>query len=171
MQRLYLGKEHIRGNAKRPSGQSVEVGELPEKRAERRVEIPHRPGTKATEGTLTFTLRRIAAVCLCLTLCNTMDCSLPGSSVCELSQARILEWVAIFFSRGSSQPRDRARISRLTGRFFPTEPLGKPHKEDGKPHKDRKLLLGFKSMSDRRHLHFTSGLWLICRRWSIWNKQ
>ena len=41
VQRLYLGKEHVRGSEKRPSGQSVEVGELPEKRAERRVEIPH----------------------------------------------------------------------------------------------------------------------------------
>ena len=40
------------------------------------------------------------------TLCDPMDCSLPGSSVHGISQARILEWVAIPFSRGSSQPRD-----------------------------------------------------------------
>ena len=40
-------------------------------------------------------------VCLCLTLCDPMDCSPPGSSVCGISQARILEWVAIPFSRGS----------------------------------------------------------------------
>ena len=39
---------------------------------------------------------------LCPTLCNPMDCSLPGSSVPEISQARILEWVAISYSRGSS---------------------------------------------------------------------
>ena len=38
----------------------------------------------------------------CPTLCNRMVCSLPGSSVHRISQARILEWVAIFFSRGSS---------------------------------------------------------------------
>ena len=44
----------------------------------------------------------------CLTLCNLMDCSLPGSSVHGILQARLLEWVAIFFSRGSSQPRDPA---------------------------------------------------------------
>ena len=42
----------------------------------------------------------------CLTLCDPMDCSLPGSSVYGILQARILEWVAIFFFRASSQPRD-----------------------------------------------------------------
>ena len=41
----------------------------------------------------------------CLTLCNPMNCSPPGSSVHGILQARILEWVAISFSRGSSQPR------------------------------------------------------------------
>ena len=45
-------------------------------------------------------------VCLCPTLCKPMDCSPPGSSVHGILQARILEWVAIPFSRGSSQPRD-----------------------------------------------------------------
>ena len=43
---------------------------------------------------------------LCLTLCDLMDCSLPGSSVHGILQARILEWVAISFSRGSSRPRN-----------------------------------------------------------------
>ena len=43
---------------------------------------------------------------LCPTLYHPMDCSMPGSSVCGILQARILEWVAISFSRGSSQPRD-----------------------------------------------------------------
>ena len=42
----------------------------------------------------------------CLTLCDPMDCSLPGFSVHGILQARILEWVTISFSRGSSQPRD-----------------------------------------------------------------
>ena len=42
----------------------------------------------------------------CLTLGNPMDCSQPGSSVYGISQARILEWVAISFSRGSTRPRD-----------------------------------------------------------------
>ena len=42
----------------------------------------------------------------CPTLCDSMDCSLPGCSVHRILQARILEWGAIAFSRGSSQPRD-----------------------------------------------------------------
>ena len=45
------------------------------------------------------------------TLCDPMDCSPPGSSVHGILQARILEWVAISFSRGSSRPRDRTHIS------------------------------------------------------------
>ena len=48
---------------------------------------------------------------LCLTLCDPMDCSPPGSTVHEILQARILKWVAIPFSRGSSPPRDQTRIS------------------------------------------------------------
>ena len=47
-----------------------------------------------------------------------MDCSPPGSSVHEISQARILGWVAISLSRGSSQPRDRTQVSYTAGRFF-----------------------------------------------------
>ena len=47
-----------------------------------------------------------------------MDCSPPGSSVHGILQARILEWVAISFSRGSSQPRDQTRVSCTAGRFF-----------------------------------------------------
>ena len=42
---------------------------------------------------------------LCTTLCDSMDCSLPGSSVHGIFQTRVLEWVVISFSRGSSQPR------------------------------------------------------------------
>ena len=51
------------------------------------------------------------------TLFDPMDCSLPGSSVHEIFQARILEWVAISFSRGSFQPRDQTRAS-TAGRFL-----------------------------------------------------
>ena len=54
----------------------------------------------------------------CLTLCDPMDCSLPGSSVQEILQARILEWVAISFSRGLSQPRDQTLVFCIAGRFF-----------------------------------------------------
>ena len=46
-----------------------------------------------------------------LTLCNPMDCSQPGSSVHRILQARILEWVAISSSKGSSQPRDQTSVS------------------------------------------------------------
>ena len=49
---------------------------------------------------------------------NPMDCSLPGSSVHGILQARILEWVAVPFSRGSSQPRDQTQVSRIAGGFF-----------------------------------------------------
>ena len=61
----------------------------------------------------------------CPTLCNPVDCSPPGSSVYGISQARILEWVAMPFSRGFSWPRDQTRVSCLPGRFFTTEPLMK----------------------------------------------
>ena len=54
----------------------------------------------------------------CLILQNLMDRSQPGSSVCRILQARILEWVVISFSRGSSQPRDRTQVSRVVGRRF-----------------------------------------------------
>ena len=54
----------------------------------------------------------------CLTLCDPMDCSSPGSSVHEILQARILEWVAISFSRGSSRPRDQIQVSCIAGRYF-----------------------------------------------------
>ena len=46
-----------------------------------------------------------------------MDCSLPGFSVHGILQARILEWVAIPFSRGSSQTRDRTQVSSFAGEF------------------------------------------------------
>ena len=54
----------------------------------------------------------------CLTLCDPMDCNLPGSSIHEIFQARVLEWVAISFSRGSSQPRDQSRVSCIAGKLF-----------------------------------------------------
>ena len=53
-----------------------------------------------------------------LTLFDPMDCSLPGSSVHGIFQAKVLEWVAISFSRGSFQPRDRTWVSYTAGRRF-----------------------------------------------------
>ena len=56
-----------------------------------------------------------------------MDCSPPGSTVYEIFQARILEWVAISFSRGSSQPRVRTRVSYTAANSLLTELQGKPN--------------------------------------------
>ena len=63
-------------------------------------------------------------ICYCfmtklrLTLCDPMDCSLLDSSVHRILQARLLEWVAIPFSREFSQPSDRTQVSYIAGRFF-----------------------------------------------------
>ena len=54
----------------------------------------------------------------CPTLCDPMDCSLPGSSVHGIFQAIVLEWIAISFSRGSSWPRDQTWVSRIVDRHF-----------------------------------------------------
>ena len=54
----------------------------------------------------------------CLTLCDPVDCSLPSFSVHGILQARILEWVTISFSRGSSCPRHQTQVSRIGGRRF-----------------------------------------------------
>ena len=54
----------------------------------------------------------------CPTLCKPMDCSPPGSSVCKILQARILEWVAMPSSRGSSRSRDGTQVSCIASRFF-----------------------------------------------------
>ena len=62
------------------------------------------------------------------TLCDTVDCSLPGSIVHGILQARILEWAAIPFSRGSSQPKDRTQVSSIAGRFFTSLATREAHK-------------------------------------------
>ena len=54
----------------------------------------------------------------CPTLCDPVDYSLPGSSVHGIFQARVLEWVVISFSRGSSGPRDQTQVSHIVGRRF-----------------------------------------------------
>ena len=63
----------------------------------------------------------------CPALCDPMNCSLPGFPVDGILQARVLEWVAITFFRGSSWPSDQSWVSRIAGRFFkPSKPSGKP---------------------------------------------
>ena len=56
----------------------------------------------------------------------SMDCSLPGSPIHGILQARILEWVAVPSSRGSSRHKDGTCVSCIAGRFFTTKPPGKP---------------------------------------------
>ena len=81
-----------------------------------------------------FTFIYICVVCasllhLCLTVCDPMVCSPPGSSVRGILQARILEWVAMSSFRGSSPPRDwicAPFVSCIAGRFFTTVPPGTP---------------------------------------------
>ena len=63
---------------------------------------------------------------LCATICDPIDCSLPGSSVHGIFQAKVLEWVAISLSRGSSWPRDRIQFPALQADALASEPLGKP---------------------------------------------
>ena len=77
----------------------------------------------------------------CPTLCDPMDCSPPGSSVHGIFQAWILEWVAVSFSRGSSWPRDRTRVSRIVGRRFTIWATREVHQ------KHRRVVASFKRMS------------------------
>ena len=70
---------------------------------------------------------------VCYFLDNSMDCGLPGSCVLGILQARVLEWVSMPSSRGSSQPRDRTQISLIEGRFFTSEPPGKSHLSSSLP--------------------------------------
>ena len=62
---------------------------------------------------------------LCLTLCDPVDCSPPGSSVHVILQTRILEWIAIPFSRGSSLPSNQILVSCIEGKFFTVWATGK----------------------------------------------
>ena len=62
---------------------------------------------------------------LCLILCDPMHCRPPGSPLHGLFQVRILEWVAIPFFRGSSQPKDQTQVSCIAGRFFTSRVMRK----------------------------------------------
>ena len=70
----------------------------------------------------------VCAICSsCLILCDPMEYSPPGSSVHGISQARLLEWLAMLSSRGSSQPTKRTHVSCSEGRFFTITSSGEPH--------------------------------------------
>ena len=91
---------------------------------------------------------------LCLTLCDPMDYSPPGSSVHGILQARILEWVSISFSRGSSLSRDRTQVFCIQSDTLPSE-------SPGKPRMGHKLLKNHQSMPEKIHLAvvFRVGRW------------
>ena len=74
--------------------------------------------TVRSDKTNTYLFSESEVAQFCLTLCDPMDCSLSGSSFHGIFQARILEWVAISFSRRSSQPRDWTQVSCIVGRRF-----------------------------------------------------
>ena len=71
----------------------------------------------------------IPGICaqLCPTLCDPQGCNLPGFFVYGILQARILEWVAFSFSRGSPPPRGQTHVTCIGSGFFATEPLGKSY--------------------------------------------
>ena len=125
----------------------------------------------------------LSKVCVCPqlypTLCNTIDYSLPGSSVYGIFQARIPKWVAISYASGSSRCRDQPASlvsSALMGRFLTTASPGKPTCQrqvlfyshftewESKMGSSKKLTQGYKSRSDRTWGQ-TQGLWLWTSVW------
>ena len=99
-------------------------------------------------------------VCSEASVCDPMDCSPPGSSVHGILQARILEWVTMPSSRGSSQPRDQTCVSCIScfaSRFFTTEPPGKPAHTQLHFFKSHSGLFSSKKIEKLRTSH--SGKW------------
>ena len=93
----------------------------------------------------------------CPTLCDPLDCSPPGSSVLGISQARILEWLAISFSRGSSQLRDQIRvfcIFCIAGDTLPLSHRGSPIYTHTHTHTHTQLYTDFNLRCTFIHPHF-----------------
>ena len=89
--------------------------------------VPHKNGTVCSAYITSAPLMCVHILKSCLTLCDPIGYSPPGSSGHGISQARILEWVAISFSRGPWRPRDRNHttcVSCLVGRFFTSWAIG-----------------------------------------------
>ena len=76
----------------------------------------------------------------CSTPCNPLDCSLPGSSVCEILQARTLEWLASPFYRGSSRPSFQTQVFWIEEDALPSESPRKPKIKDQTIHKSRNII-------------------------------
>ena len=79
----------------------------------------------------------------CPTLCDPMDCSLPGSSVLGILQTRKLEWVVYLFSRRFSQPRNQTRVSCIAGGVFTSWATREPKELPGRVHFKSLLSLSF----------------------------
>ena len=111
-----------------------------------------------------------SVIMLSLTLCNPMDYSPPSSSVHGFSQAKILEWVAISFSRGSSWCRDQTHIFYIDRRLFNTEPLGNPLIDHNLLHFEYLICLMYiycvKNLWYLRRLLYVYGLWMLNDSWS-----
>ena len=118
------------------------------------------PGYSDQEKSLNLSLTGVG-VCsqsalvaqLCPALCNPMDCSLPGSSVHGILQARILEWVDIPFPRGSSQPRDWTWGFCIVGRFFTIWAKGKVQNGTSLSHKKEWKIATCSNMDGPRDHH------------------
>ena len=95
-----------------------------------------------------FLVKGLAAQ-LCLTLCDPVDCSPPGSSVHGMLWARILEWVAMPSSRGSSRPRDQTHISCIGKQILYTESPGKPIPKSVRSRIIRKHSIVFSSLGNK----------------------
>ena len=74
---------------------------------------------------LSLAIWSLVLLILLLTLCDPVDCGPPCSSVHGIFQARLLKWIAIHFTRGSSQPRDRIQVSSIAVRLFSIQATGK----------------------------------------------
>ena len=119
---------------------------------------------KKKKKTLTFWTREVKVTQSCLTLCNPMDYKVHG-----ILQARILEWLAIPFSRGSSQPRDRTEVSHIAGGFFISwatlvnkeirvKKRRRKATKIGSTHKERKQISSSKNYNN---LNWESKCWFI----------
>ena len=107
-----------------------------------------------------FKWKKVLVNHLCPTLCDPLDCRVPGSSVHRILQARVLEWVAISYSRGSSWPMDGSQVSYTAGRFFTFWAT-----------REAQLQILWRKLSKRLfHLYLKSGTddsvryaWIICK--------
>ena len=107
----------------------------------------------------------------CVTLCDPRDCSPPGSSVHGILQARILQWVAMPSSRGSSWPRDWSHVSAspaLQVDILPTEPPGKPEFEVPEGKSSGKIYQEVKGwdLNLKSGLKYPSCYWQRSSHWS-----